>query len=237
VVDPEKLKHLDERRRRILAADRLARQFLHAEDNTPLKKAIIIALFAHIVLIGMVFPSFERKVDTEERKVVYMLRPYTPPAKKKERTIQKLEKVKRVPLPDPTPEEPEPIREPEPDEDLPPLPEDVEILFGIPEGPPAPLAQRVGVAGITEPKRTHYVDPEYPVLARSAQLQGEVILDIIIDEKGNVPSSGIQVLKGLPMGLTEAAQNAVKQWKYEPSTQYGRPVPVVMTIRVQFRLE
>jgi protein TonB len=227
-----------DREREIRAEGRLVGVFLEEEDRTPLKIAVIIALVFHTLLLGVVFPKWDVKLDKGAQKVVYVLNPYTPPPKtERKRQIQPVEQVKRVPLPDPTPEEPEPIREPEPPDEieLPDIPEDALVLHGIPEGPPAPLAQRVGVAGITEPKRIRTVDPEYPVLARSAGLQGEVILDITIGETGDV--SQIQILKALPMGLTEAAVNAVKQWKYEPSTQYGRPVPVIMTIRVQFQLE
>jgi TonB family protein len=222
------------KRKEIQAGDKLVDVFLEQEDRTPLKVAVIIALVAHTLLLGIVFPTFKRSAAAgETEKRVYVLRPYVPPPEQKKIRQTQLEKVRKVALPDPTPEEPEPIREPEPEPELPPLPEDAEILFGIPEGPPAPQPMRVGMAGFTEPKKIKEVLPQYPPLARAAQFEGEVVLDILIDEEGRV--ADIKVLKGMAMGLTEAAIDAVEQWRYEPSHQYGRPVPVLMTVRVKFQ--
>ena len=238
MVDPEKLKHLDEKRRKVLAEDRLAEVFLRGEDNAPLKKAIVIALFAHIVLIGMVFPSFESKVDTEERKIVYMLRPYTPPAKKKERTIQKLEKVKRVPLPDPTPEEPEPIREPEPEPEPEPLPPDAIALIGTPAPPPIG-AVGPAIAGVnaTVPVAINKIKPNYPDMARKAGIQGKVFLQAIIDAQGNVRDASVISCTVPDVGFEQAAVDAVLQWKYKPGEQNGQPVDVLLNVAVDFTLQ
>jgi len=213
-----------QREREIQAEDKLVGLFLGKDDLKPLKVATIIGVVFHTLLLGVVFPTIKFKVPDTGKKIIYTIRPYVPPPKTEiRRQIERVEQVKKVPLPDPTPEEPEPIREPEPveQEDLPDIPEDAIVMVGIPEGPPAARPQRIGQAGITEPKKIHEVKPEYPVLARSAGLQGEVILDITIGETGDV--SDIQILKGLGMGLTEAAVNAVGQWKYEPARLGAAP--------------
>jgi periplasmic protein TonB len=46
----------------------------------------------------------------------------------------------------------------------------------------------------------------------------------------------VQVSKGVPM-LDEAAIEAVRQWRYEPTLMNGAPVPVAMTVTVNFTLE
>ncbi len=88
--------------------------------------------------------------------------------------------------------------------------------------------------GATRPVKVHDVAPEYTELARAARLQGVVILRTAIDQEGNVVD--VDVLKGLHMGLTEAAVDAVKQWKFEPATIDGEPIPVSYNVTVNYRL-
>lgn len=73
--------------------------------------------------------------------------------------------------------------------------------------------------------------PKYPGVAVKARVRGIVILDLVVDRTGRV--AGGEVLKPLPFGLTQAAMEAVRQWKYEPARdESGRPVAsrVVVTI-------
>lgn len=88
--------------------------------------------------------------------------------------------------------------------------------------------------GATRPVKVHDVKPEYTELAREARLQGVVILQTAIDQEGNVVD--VDVLKGLEMGLTEAAVDAVKQWKFEPATMDGEPIPVSYNVTVNYQL-
>ena len=55
------------------------------------------------------------------------------------------------------------------------------------------------------------------------------------DEQGNV--TNVEVLKGLPMGLAEAAVSAVKQWQFKPATLNGKPVAVYFNLTVNFQLQ
>jgi TonB family protein len=77
--------------------------------------------------------------------------------------------------------------------------------------------------------------PQYTETARRARVQGVVILEATVSREGKVVST--RVLKGLPMGLDEAAREAVAQWRFEPATKDGEPVAVIMTLTVNFRLE
>ena len=70
--------------------------------------------------------------------------------------------------------------------------------------------------------------------ARSARVQGVVILEAVIHRDGSV--GGIRVLRGVPMGCTEAAIAALKRYRFKPGTQHGEPVDVYMTLTVQFTL-
>jgi protein TonB len=91
-------------------------------------------------------------------------------------------------------------------------------------------AVRVG-GSIRPPTRTHVVEPAYPQAARAAGVQGVVILEIVIGADGAV--SNARVLRSIPL-LDQAALDAVRQWRYEPTLLNGVPTPVVMTATVNF---
>ena len=57
----------------------------------------------------------------------------------------------------------------------------------------------------------------------------------MIDRQGNVTEA--RILKPLPLGLDQAALNAVRQWKFKPGTLNGQPVPVYYNLTVNFRIE
>jgi TonB family protein len=91
---------------------------------------------------------------------------------------------------------------------------------------------RVG-GTIREPKKLKNVAPGYPPAALRARVQGTVILECLIGADGRV--ARVKVLRGVPL-LDEAAMEAVRQWEYEPTQVNGVPVPVIMTVTVNFKL-
>ena len=91
----------------------------------------------------------------------------------------------------------------------------------------------IRVSQLQWPRRIEYVAPIYPEIARLARKEGIVILEALIDTKGHVIN--LRVLRSEPL-LDQAAQDAVRQWKYEPTLLSGIPVPIVMTITVRFTL-
>ncbi|MDE0248098.1 MAG: TonB family protein [Gammaproteobacteria bacterium] len=102
-----------------------------------------------------------------------------------------------------------------------------------PQSPPS-NAEPARVGGeIQEPTRTVYVQPVYPEIAKRARVSGVVVLEATIDPEGNV--SKIGVLRSIPL-LDQAAVEAVRQWKYEPTLLNGVPAPVVLTVTVTFNL-
>lgn len=101
-----------------------------------------------------------------------------------------------------------------------------------PEPPPAAAPFRVGGA-VREPKKIVDVSPVYPAIAQSARIEGLVILEAVISERGLVER--VKVLRSVPL-LDAAAVEAVKQWRYTPTLLNGTPVSVLMTIRLNFTL-
>lgn len=102
--------------------------------------------------------------------------------------------------------------------------------LGTPDGT-APV--RVG-GNISAPTKTLNVSPVYPVDALQARVAGVVILEVLIAPTGEV--SQACVLRSIPL-LDEAAVDAVTQWQFEPTELNGTPVPVVMTVTVNFTLQ
>jgi len=96
------------------------------------------------------------------------------------------------------------------------------------------VAGRVRVSfGISEGLLVTKVAPTYPELARSARIQGNVVMKALISKTGEVES--LELISGHPM-LAPAALEAVKQWKYRPYMLNGNAVAVETQIQVNFAL-
>ena len=85
-----------------------------------------------------------------------------------------------------------------------------------------------------QPRKTWNVTPEYPRLARLRRIDGIVILEVTVDRQGEV--SSVSVLRSAE-GLVEAAVEAVRQWRYEPTIVNGSPVSVIFTETVRFQID
>lgn len=101
-----------------------------------------------------------------------------------------------------------------------------------PPPPPPQVPIRVGDK-IRPPLKTRDVQPVYPPMAIAAHIQGVVIIEATISPEGRIVNA--RLLRSLPM-LDQAALDAVRQWEFTPSLFNGVPVPVIMTITVQFTL-
>ncbi|HEX6216652.1 MAG TPA: energy transducer TonB [Vicinamibacterales bacterium] len=107
------------------------------------------------------------------------------------------------------------------------------VITAAPPPPPARVAPvRVG-GEISAPRLIRRVDPEYPVLAVNAQIEGMVILEATVDASGAVRET--RVLRSHSV-LDQAATDAVRQWRYEPLLLNGKPTPFVLTVTVSFSL-
>jgi protein TonB len=87
---------------------------------------------------------------------------------------------------------------------------------------------------IRPPEKVRDVSPIYPPIAQSARVQGIVIVEAIIGPDGRV--TDVRVLRGIAL-LNAAAMDAVRQWEFTPTLLNGIPVPVIMTVTVNFTLQ
>lgn len=217
--------------------------FQESQEASYFKGALFASLLFTLIMIWVPLPKFKGKVFTAtqaEQKIVKrkVLKP--PPEKPLDRVQKREKSSKKVPMPDLTPDEPEPIVEPEP----PPEPE-VEFTddweIGIPDAPPEQATEtiaRVGMVGVEPPIFTHKESPSYPAKAVKVKITGYVILEAILRKDGSVDD--IQVLKGLgkgKFGFEEEAMNALKKWQFLPGKVNGKPADVRMTLKIDFVLQ
>jgi TonB family protein len=93
---------------------------------------------------------------------------------------------------------------------------------------------RIG-GGVSAPTVLYQPEAEFSDEARRAKYQGVVLVSLIVDAQGN--PINVHVVRPLGMGLDEKAMEAVRKYKFKPAMKDGKtPVPVALTIEVNFRL-
>ena len=98
---------------------------------------------------------------------------------------------------------------------------------------PAPVVRTFRTSNMLEGSLIRRVQPVYPPLARSARIQGAVVLFAVISRAGTIDN--LRVLSGHPM-LVPAAIEAVRQWRYRPYILNSEPIEVETQITVNFLL-
>jgi len=232
----------------------------------PMQVAAVLSALFHILLFIIVFPSFGNRVLILTQEVLVLKRLAEPAAlagggsqpevipPEPKPTVPE-PKPDLVPIPDPTPNAPEPIRKKE-IEEIPQVLAEIASNLNIgdisaPPGPPARGSGRGPVdgagpgtgdggiytigGGVTMPQILQQTTPSYTDDAIKSKVQGIVILQAVIRKDGRVDS--FKVLRGLGYGLEEKAiQEIAANWRFRPGTLKGRPVDVLATIEVQFNL-
>jgi TonB family protein len=102
--------------------------------------------------------------------------------------------------------------------------------------PPGSTSGIYKVGGrISAPVIKHRVSAQYTDEARRAKYQGVCLIGLIVDTQGK--PQNVHVVRALGMGLDEKAIEAIRQYKFKPAMKDGKtPVPVIVTIEVDFRL-
>ena len=232
----------------------------------PMQVAAVVSALFHILLFIIVFPSFGDQVLIVTQDVLILKRLAEPAALAgggSQPEVIPLEpkptvpeaKPDLVPIPDPTPNAPEPIRKEE-IEEIPKVLAEIasDLNIGDIAAPPGPPARGSGTGptdgagpgtgdggvytlggGVTMPQILQQTTPSYTDDAIKSKVQGIVILQAVIRKDGTVDS--FKVLRGLGYGLEEKAiQEIASNWRFRPGTLKGRPVDVLATIEVQFNL-
>jgi protein TonB len=186
-----------------------------------ISRALAAAVVLHAALLVAQIPDWgpdpvRMDAPAEQAMKVQFLTPAPPKAPPRPPEPEK----KKIPRPDPTPDEPEPKQEAPP-----PAPPET------PPGPPAPAQTGpVRVAPGQGPGLIKKVEPVYPAIARSARMEGNVVVDAVILKDGSV--SEVKVLSSSNRMFDQACIDAVRLWRFTPGSQ-----DVVLTVRVNFTLQ
>jgi TonB family protein len=91
--------------------------------------------------------------------------------------------------------------------------------------------------GVELPKLVKEVKPEYTQPALGARIEGTVLLEAVVLTNGQV--GDVRILRSLDskLGLDDQAVKTLKSWRFNPGTHEGRPVPVIVTVELTFRLK
>lgn len=89
-------------------------------------------------------------------------------------------------------------------------------------------------SGITAPAIVHEVKPDYTEEGRRRNIEGDVVLEIVVRSDGAIGS--VKLLQGLGAGLDQRAVEAVRQWRFSPAKRYGTPVDVIVEVAMEFKL-
>jgi protein TonB len=119
-----------------------------------------------------------------------------------------------------------------PPEDEPPFEGE---MAARPAPAPAPAVPLEPAPGLLEPASVlTRTDPAYPEAARRANIEGTVELEVGIDANGKV--TDVEVVRGLPLGLSESAAESVRHWTWRPARTASGPVASRKTVRIRFLL-
>ncbi len=111
----------------------------------------------------------------------------------------------------------------------PPPPPKVDVVKPKVEGP-----QRIS-SGVQAAKLIKKPSPVYPPIAKSARIQGTVVLQAYIGKDGTIQN--LKMVSSASPLLVQSAMDAVKQWVYQPTLLNGEPVDVITEITVNFTLQ
>jgi TonB family protein len=219
----------------------------HLFDRDPssavgFRVGVAAALLIHAAVFAVTWPTIAQAPPADPEPLLIRfpitnLRPVDPPPEPVLREVPLAQRSSGPPIVSVPPEH-DPISALA-IEELPPLGATTWVAPPIVAPPPeiaAPTSEPVLVGGkVAAPEVVFRVEPRYTEPARRAGIQGVVILDLVIGTGGSVES--VAVLRGLPLGLTESATDAVEQWRFAPSTLDDLPVRVRYILTVRFTLE
>jgi protein TonB len=195
--------------RDMLEAERVMRS--GSEERPRIVKALVATLALHALLLWGRLPGWGaepvRVEASQEMMKVQFLRPPPPPAPPKPPEPER----KKIARPDTTPDEPEPV-------------------VAAPPAPPPEPEGPIRVAAGQGPGVIKRVEPIYPPFARTARIQGVVVLDAVILKDGSVDN--VRVLSSASPVLDRAAADALRRWRFTPGNQ-----DVIMTLTVNFVLK
>ena len=214
----------------------LAIGFADRGDGRHLKWAGVATFCLHFFLFAAVIPvggGFELPDDDEAVTVVRRYKPPEPPKPTKPRVRRT---ATRVPIPDATPDDYEPVMPEEDDDPIETERPSTDYVVGPAGAGPDPVGTvDIETSGLVAPRLLERVVPEYDRGSARRGVQGKADISIIIGADGLVARA--QIINGTSdEDLDERALTAVRQWRFTPATLDGEVVPVRAMVTVNFRI-
>jgi protein TonB len=215
------------------------------EEKKPAQYSLLVSLVTLLVAFYIVFPVGIELIDLQKKQeeVYIPAGGYSAPPRPRKQE-QRVE-VKEEQIPQLYPEvedlnmlvdEPEQENLSEDWENLEVYGDIESVDFGLGGSGGGPILNAGAGGDVPEPELIYRVEPEYPDAARRSRVDGFVLLQAIINKKGDVVD--IKVLQTPPerYGFAEKAKEAVAQWKFKPAIYKGKPVSVRIRFSVEFNL-
>lgn len=215
------------------------------EEKQPLRYSLLTALVLCLIVFYVVWPSFMRHLDIEKRDdKVYIPGGGATSLKALVRKQEQKPIIKQELIPQFYPDFKEVTLIS--DEDMQVEVDewsDLEIDgsvgtadLGYGDGGIGGPILSAGVGDVPEPILIFRVEPDYPDAARRARVDGFVLLEAIVNKRGDVVN--VKVLQSPPSryGFSEKATEAVEKWKFKPAIYRGRPINVRIRFSVEFNL-
>lgn len=114
------------------------------------------------------------------------------------------------------------------------LPDSRSVIGPLPPAEEASAGVKQFGGDVAAPMIIFQPSPEYTEIARKDKVEGVVTVGLVVDEHG-LPQR-VKLLRGLGDGLDEKAVDAVKQYRFKPTTENGKPVAVYVNVDVKFKL-
>lgn len=190
------------------------------------KQALLMAILMHILFFLIIPYKASAKIETTKREVTEVVE-WKPIEEQKEYKAPETQKVR-------TSFEIE-IGTEDIDEDITIDETDVDVYEAMPD---IEESDEIGAPEFIPydeaPVPIRQIAPEYPEMARRAEIEGTVYIKAYIDESGKVKK--VVVVKGVIESLDEAAKEAVKKWRFKPAKQRDKTVGVWYSIPIRFTL-
>ncbi len=211
------------------------------KDTLP-QKALLAGLVLVLVMIHIPFaqsrsePVYQKDDQDAFEHTVLKL----DPVKMKAAQVVAKKDKKRVPVPDPKPQDPEPLIplvEEMPDMEMAVFDDFTFNEDDFPSAPPKHKVHDGSTAGLEAPVITARVAPNYPPRAARLGMSGYVLLEAVLRADGTIDD--IRVLRQLGkgrFGFEDEATAALKQWEFLPGRLNNRKVDVRMTLRIDFTM-
>lgn len=219
---------------------------LDQEETKPAKISLLISCITVFFALYVVFPTFVKQFELLKKEEIIHVPAGGYPVKQQQRQTKQVKKVVKkefIPQLFPEIEDVEMLVEDEVEEDTSSDWSSLDVKgtvdgydFGNGGSGGGPILNAGEGGDVPKPELIYRVEPDYPDAARTARIDGFVLLQATINQNGDVVNIKVLSTPQARYGFSEKAIEAVSKWKFKPSIYRGKPVSVRIKFSVEFNL-